>query len=81
VLRRIFGSKKVEMMRWWSKLHNEDLHNTYSSPNIIRLKSTRKSSAGQAAHQGAGGIHAYRILVGKQEERDHKEDLDIFKMV
>jgi hypothetical protein len=37
VLRRIFGSKKDEKIGGWSKLHNEKLHNLYSSPNIIRM--------------------------------------------
>jgi hypothetical protein len=37
VLRRIFGPKGDEVMRDWKKLHNEELHNLYSSPNIIRM--------------------------------------------
>jgi hypothetical protein len=41
VLRRIFGSKRDEVIGW-RKLHNEELHNLYSSPIIIRiLKSER----------------------------------------
>jgi hypothetical protein len=35
VLRRIFGSKRDEMVGGWRKLHNEELHNFYSSPHII----------------------------------------------
>jgi hypothetical protein len=43
VLRRIFGPKRVEVMGDWRKLHNEELRNLYSSPNIIRMiKSRRK---------------------------------------
>jgi hypothetical protein len=34
VLRRIFGPKRDEVTRDWRKLHNEELHNLYSSPNI-----------------------------------------------
>jgi hypothetical protein len=34
VLRKIFGSKKEEMLGGWRKLHNDGLHNLYSSPNI-----------------------------------------------
>jgi hypothetical protein len=42
VLRRIFGPKRDEVTRDWRKLHNEELHNLYSSPNIIRnIKSRR----------------------------------------
>jgi hypothetical protein len=37
VLRRIFGSKMDDVTGDWRKLHNEELHNLYSSPNIIRM--------------------------------------------
>jgi hypothetical protein len=37
VLRRIIGVKRDEMMRDWRKLHNEELHTLYCSPNIIRI--------------------------------------------
>jgi hypothetical protein len=37
VLRRIFGSKRDEVTGEWSKLHNEELHDLYCSPNIVRL--------------------------------------------
>jgi hypothetical protein len=37
VLRRIFGPRRVEVTGDWRKLHNEELHNMYSSPNIIRM--------------------------------------------
>jgi hypothetical protein len=37
VLRRIFGSKRAEVTGDWRKLHNEECHNLYSSPNIIRM--------------------------------------------
>jgi hypothetical protein len=53
----------------WRKLHNEELHNLNSSPNIIRmLKSRRMRWAGQVARMGATR-DAYRILVGKPEGR------------
>jgi hypothetical protein len=35
VLRKIFGSKRDEVMREWRKLHNEELSNLYSSPNVV----------------------------------------------
>jgi hypothetical protein len=41
VLRRIFGPKKGERKGGWRKLYNEDLHNLYSSPNIIRMIKSR----------------------------------------
>jgi hypothetical protein len=37
VLRRIFGPKREEVVGHWRRLHNEDLHNLYASPNIIRV--------------------------------------------
>jgi hypothetical protein len=50
VLRRIFGPKRDELMRGWRKLHNEELHNLYSSRNIIRIiKSRRMRWAGHVA--------------------------------
>jgi hypothetical protein len=50
VLRRIFGSKRVEVLGNWRKLLYEELHNLYSSPNIIRMmKSMRMRGAEQVA--------------------------------
>jgi hypothetical protein len=50
VLRRIFGPKRDEVTGGWRKLHNEELHNLYSSASIIRMiKSRRMSWAGYAA--------------------------------
>jgi hypothetical protein len=37
VLRRIFGPNRVEVTGGWRKLHNEELHNLYSSPSLIRI--------------------------------------------
>jgi hypothetical protein len=42
VLRRIFGPKRDEVTRGWRKLHNEELHNLYSSPSIIRMIKSRR---------------------------------------
>jgi hypothetical protein len=47
VLRRIFGPKRDEVTGGWRNLHNEELHNLYSSPSIIRMiKSRRMRCAG-----------------------------------
>jgi hypothetical protein len=66
VLRKIFGPKREEDESW-RKLHNDELHNLYSSPNILRvIKSTRMRWAGHVAHMGEGrGV--YRVLVGRPE--------------
>jgi hypothetical protein len=66
VLRRIFGPKRDEVTGGWRKLHNEELHNLYSSPSIIRIKSRRMSWAVHAARMEAKR-NAYWILFGKPE--------------
>jgi hypothetical protein len=67
VLRRMFGPKKDEMTGEWRKLHNEELHNLYSSPDIIRqVKSRRMRWAGQVTRVGEE-IKVYKVLVGKPE--------------
>jgi hypothetical protein len=42
VLRRIFGPRRDEATRDWRKMHNEELHNLYSSSNIIRMIESRR---------------------------------------
>jgi hypothetical protein len=66
VLRRIFGPKREEDGSW-RKLHSDELHSLYSSPNIVRvIKSRRMRWAGHVARMGEGrGI--YRVLVGRPE--------------
>jgi hypothetical protein len=67
VLRSIFGPKRDEVTGHWKKLNNEELHNLYSSPNVIRLiKSGRMRWAGHIVRMGETR-NAYRILVGKPE--------------
>jgi hypothetical protein len=67
VLRRIFGPKRNEETGGWKKLHNEELHNLYSSLNIIRIiESGWVRWAGHVARMGEKGT-AYRILVGMPE--------------
>jgi hypothetical protein len=42
VLGRIFGPKMDEVRGGWKKLHNDELHNLYGSPNIIRMIKSRR---------------------------------------
>jgi hypothetical protein len=58
VLRRIFGLKRYELKGGWRKLHNEEFHNLYSSPSIIRMiKSRRMRWAGHVTRMGKRGMH------------------------
>jgi hypothetical protein len=69
VLRRIFGPKRDEVTGEWRKLHNEELHDLYSSPSIIGVvKSRRIKWAGNLARMGEKR-NAYRLLVGEPEGR------------
>jgi len=56
VLRRIFGPRRGEVTGEWRRLHNEDLNDLYSSPNIVRvIKSRRMRWAGHVARMGEEG--------------------------
>jgi hypothetical protein len=69
VLRRIFGPKRDEVTGEWRKLHNEELHDWYSSPSIIRIiKSRGMKWTGHVARIGEKR-NAYRLLVRKPERK------------
>jgi hypothetical protein len=66
MLRRIFGPKKDEVTGEWRKLHNEEIHDLYSSSNIVRVIQLKMRWAGHVARMGEDrGV--YRVLVGKPE--------------
>ena len=69
VLRRIFVPRREDVTREWRRLHNEELNDLYSSPNIVRvIKSRRMRWAGHlACVSEERGV--YRVLVGKPEGR------------
>jgi hypothetical protein len=63
----MFGPKRDEVTGEWRKLHNEELHDLYSSPNIVRvIKSRRMRWAGRIARIGEKRV-MYKLLVGKPE--------------
>ena len=67
VLRRIFGPRRDEVTGEWGRLHNEELNDLYSSPNIMRvIKSRRMRWAEHVARMGEER-GAYRFLVRKPE--------------
>ena len=64
---RIFGPKRVEITGNWSKLHNEERNDPYSSTNIVRvIKSRRMRWTGHVARMGKRR-DLYSVLVGKPE--------------
>jgi hypothetical protein len=74
VLRRIFGPKRDEVTGEWRKLHNEELHNLYSSPDIIRqVKANEVGRAcgthgrGEKSVQGFGGKARRKKTTGKTQ--------------
>jgi hypothetical protein len=77
VLRRIFGPKRDEVSKEWRKLHNEELNDMYSSPNIVRvIKSRRVRWAGNVACM-VGRRGACSVSVGNLREGCHLEDKGI----
>jgi hypothetical protein len=72
VLRRIFGPKRDEVTGEWKKLHNEELYDLYSSPDIIRqVKENEVGGAcgthgrGEKSLQGFGGKARRKETTGK----------------
>jgi len=75
VLWRIFGPRRDEVTGEWRRLHDEELNDLYSSPNIVRaIKSRRMRWAGHVAHMGEkrGCIGPWW---GNRREGDHWGDL------
>jgi hypothetical protein len=67
VLRGIFESKRDEVTGEWRKLHSEELHNLYSSPDTIRrIKSRQMRWVGHVARMGEER-KVYKVLMGKPE--------------
>jgi hypothetical protein len=69
ILRRIFWPKRDEVTGEWGKLHNEELNNLYSSPNIVRMIKSRRMRWARHVPRMGEGRGVYRVLVGKPEGR------------
>jgi hypothetical protein len=65
VLRRIFGPKREDIAGIWKRLHNEELHNLYASPNAVRVIKSRRIRWEQ--HVACEMRNAYKILDRKPE--------------
>jgi hypothetical protein len=78
MLRRIFESQREEVAGGWRRLHNEELHNLYASPNIISLiKSRRIILAGHVARMGKMRMHTvfrFDNLKGRDQLGDLRVD-------
>jgi hypothetical protein len=72
VLRRVFGPKRDDITGEWRKLHNEELSDLYSLPNIVRVVKSRRMSLGAAlgAYGGEG-----RVVQGYGGESRGKETI------
>jgi hypothetical protein len=69
VLRRILGPKRDEVTGEWRKLHKEELHDLFSSPNILRVIKSRRMRCARHVAQMGEERGVYRVLVGKTERK------------
>jgi len=77
VLRRIFGPRRDEVTGEWRRLHNEELNDLYSSPNIVWVITSRRMRwAGHVARMGEerGCVGSWW---GNRREGDHRGDLGV----
>jgi hypothetical protein len=71
VLRRIFGQKRDEITGDWRKLHNEELHDLYPLPSIIRIIKSRRMIGAEHIARLVEKRNAYGLLVRKPEGKGH----------
>jgi hypothetical protein len=77
VPRKIFGPKKYEVTGEWRKLHSGELHNSYSSPDVIRQIKSRRMRWAEHVACMREGRNMYRVLVGKLEGKRPLENQDV----
>jgi hypothetical protein len=83
VLRKIFGPKRDEVTGEWRKLHTEELHDLYSSSNIVRVMKSRRMRWAEFVARIVEESGVYRVLVGKPEGKRplgrprHRWDINI----
>jgi hypothetical protein len=70
VLRRTFGPKRNEVTGEWRKLHNEELHNLYSSPDIIRQVKVKANKVGGACVTHGRGEKSVQGFGGKARRKE-----------
>jgi hypothetical protein len=69
VLREIFEPERDEVTRKWRQLHNEEINDLYSSPNIARVIKSRRMRWAGHVERTRERRSVYRVLVGKPEEK------------
>jgi hypothetical protein len=73
VLRRVFGAKRDEVTGEWRKLHNKEINDVYSLPNIVWVIKSRMICAGHVARMGPDNVFT-RVWWGNLRKRDNLED-------
>jgi hypothetical protein len=71
VLRRIFGPNRDDVTGEWRKLHKEELHNLYSSPDIIRQSKSRRMRWVEHVARMGEERKVHKILVGKSRRKEN----------
>jgi hypothetical protein len=66
ILRQIFGPKRDENGEW-RRLHNEELHSMYCSPNVVRVIKSRRLRWADHVTRMEEGRSAFKILTGRKE--------------